>query len=147
MTSPIEEVGRHARLVTYILLGSFLVAAMVIGVVVFRAGRANAQADEKADQLTTALVAAGFPAPSKDQIVHVLGDDGGAVCADPNNALNKALMNSPLTNGAAGPGLRPVIGERDLVRAGQIVLSVYCPEELAEFTEYAESLKLEDVAR
>ena len=36
--------------------------------------------------------------------MRVLGDDGGATCDDPNEALSRATLLSLLTNGATGPG-------------------------------------------
>jgi hypothetical protein len=39
-------------------------------------------------------------------VVRVLGDDGGAICDDPNSSLKKAILYGQLTNGAAGPGIR-----------------------------------------
>ena len=64
----------------------------------------RARPQEKADQLIAALEDAGAPAPDQDQIVRVLGDDGGATCENPNDALQRAILLAQLTNGAAGPG-------------------------------------------
>ena len=48
------------------------------------------QANDKADQLIAALEDAGAQhVPTKDQIVRVLGADGGAICDDPNDALRQ----------------------------------------------------------
>jgi hypothetical protein len=49
------------------------------------------------------------------------------------------------TNGAAGPGLRPVIGDNRLVQAGLAVIKTYCPDELAEFPQTAEQFKTADL--
>ena len=52
--------------------------------------------------------------------MRVLGDDGGATCADPNEALSRATLLAQLTNGAAGPGIRPVIADSRVVK-GQLL--------------------------
>lgn len=75
----------------------------------------------------------------------MLGDDGGAVCADPNSALKKAILYGQLTNGAAGPGIRPVIADHRVVKGELLIIGIYCPDELPEFTKTAEDLKLDDV--
>ncbi len=70
-----------------------------------RAGDREAQ--EKADELIAALEDAGARTPDRDQIVRVLGDDGGATCDNPNDALSRAILHSQLANGATGPGAAP----------------------------------------
>ena len=77
----------------------------------------------------------------------MLGDDGGAICADPNNALSGPPCYGQLTNGAGGPGTRPVIADNKLSQAQLLIIKVYCPEELAEFKEFVDDLKLADVAK
>ena len=76
----------------------------------------------------------------------MLGDDGGAICDDPNSALKKAILYGQLTNGAAGPGIRPVIADNRVVQGELAVIKVYCPQELPEFTEFTDALKLDNVA-
>jgi Tfp pilus assembly protein FimT len=101
---------------TVLIVEGVLLLLVVIGLAVYRSGSASSAAQAKADQLTSALAAAGLPAPARDQIVRVLGEDGGAVCADPSGALSKAALNSQLSNGAGGPGSRPVIAAGRLVQ-------------------------------
>ena len=93
-----------------------LVVFAVIGLLMFRSARETQQALEKADQLIAEINAAGGTAPSREQIARVLGDDGGAVCANPNEALSRATFQGQLTNGAAGPGTRPVIADNRVAR-------------------------------
>jgi hypothetical protein len=63
-------------------------------------------------------------------IVDVFGDDGGATCAKPNSALKRGLLLGELTNGAAGPGARPIIADNRVVQGQLLVMKVYCPDEL-----------------
>src|SRR6478736_5746036 len=96
---------------TYIVAGIAIVALTVIALLTFHSGKSSQQADQKATQLIAALTAAGARAPSKEQVVRVLGDDGGAVCDDPNGSLRKGILLGQLMNGAAGPGMRPIISD------------------------------------
>ena len=128
----------------YIVLGTVFVVLLVVGLVVYRSAKANEAAKQKADQLIAALHAAGLPAPSQEQITRVLGDDGGAVCADPDSALKRAQLYSQIANGAGGPGTRPVIGDDDLVRGELEVIRIYCPDELPSFQRFSDDLKTAD---
>jgi hypothetical protein len=76
----------------------------------------------------------------------VLGDDGGAVCQDPASALSRATLNAQLTNGAAGPGQRPVIADKRVVQGQALIIKVYCPEYIEEFQQVVDDLKFDDVA-
>ena len=134
------------RWATYIVLGAFFVILAVIALFVFQSAKTGADSQRKADEFTAALTGAGLPAPSQDQIVRVLGDDGGALCADPNSALQQAAINSGLSNGAGGPGARPVIAASNVLEGMQLAIGVYCPEELDEFSEFVDSLNLDDPA-
>jgi len=49
------------------------------------------------------------------------------------------------TNGAAGPGVRPIIADNLLVQGELAVIKTYCPEELPEFTKTAEQFKTADL--
>src|SRR4051812_7103639 len=125
--SDYTEPEHHNRWVywgAWIVLGVFV----VIGLFTFSSARESKRADEKADQLITSLQKAGAErVPSKDQIVRVLGDDGGAVCDDPTSALRKATLYSMVSNGAAGPGMRPVVADTRVVAGQLAVIEVYCP--------------------
>ena len=61
--------------------------------ILYDAAQDNQEAQAKAEQLMQAFERAGLPVPADtDQIVATLGDDGGAVCANPANALGKATL-------------------------------------------------------
>lgn len=131
----------------YIIAGVVVVALMIIALLTFRSGKESEQAEQKANQLITALTAAGARAPSQEQVVRLLGDDGGAVCDDPNGALRKGVLLGQLMNGAAGPGMRPVIADNRVVKGQLLVLQVYCPDELPRFQEFVDKLNLSDTAK
>ncbi|MFG2914772.1 hypothetical protein ACGF0D_18025 [Kitasatospora sp. NPDC048298] len=133
----------------WIYLGSvaLLVAMLITGLLSFAQLHGTDRAAEKAKQLSAKLSAAGYPVPTQDQIVHTLGEDGGAVCADPAGALNQAQWTYGMSNGADGPGQRPVLSDREVVRAEAIVLSVYCPDRLAAVQDRIDDLDLRDTVR
>jgi hypothetical protein len=133
------------RRITYILVGGVILVLLVVALVAWNSNKETQAANQKADQLIATLEQAGLATPDKDQIVRVLGDDGGTVCADPELALKKTIMYGLATNGAAGPGLRPVIGDNRLVQAGVAVIKTYCPDELPEFPQTAEQFKTADL--
>jgi Tfp pilus assembly protein FimT len=122
-----------------------LLVLLIVALIAFSSARSTAQAQEKADQLIATLDQAGLPTPSKDQVVRVLGDDGGAICDDPNSALKKAILYGQLVNGAAGPGIRPVIADNRVVQGELAVIKTYCPDQAPEFTEFIDALKLDNV--
>jgi len=140
MSETTEQSGRE-RSVIYIVVATILVVLTVIALLAFRAGRENDAAQEQAAELTQALEEAGMRAPSTDQIVRVLGDDGGAVCANPNGALTRGLVLNELTNGAAGPGRRPIVVEDRVLRSQLLIIGVYCPDELPNYEEFVERLE------
>jgi Tfp pilus assembly protein FimT len=148
MTAPVENQPPRERSWIYVtacvLLGILLLAALLA----FRGARETAEAQEKADELIAAIEAAGSTAtaPDRDRIVRVLGDDGGATCDNPNDALSRSTLFSLLTNGAAGPGIRPVIADSRAVQGQLLIIEVYCPEELEEFQQFVDDLKTDDVA-
>ncbi|SOB83539.1 hypothetical protein [Streptomyces sp. 1331.2] len=133
----------------WIYLGSIalLVAMLVTGLLSFTQLHATDLADRKARKLSEALSSAGYPVPTQEQIVHTLGEDGGAVCADPANALTQAQWKYGMSNGAGGPGQRPVLSDREVVRGEAIVLSVYCPDKLAAIQDRIDDLDLRDTVR
>ena len=132
---------------TYIVAGIAIVALTVIALLTFHSGKSSQQADQKATQLIAALTAAGARAPSKEQVVRVLGDDGGAVCDDPNGSLRKGILLGQLMNGAAGPGMRPIISDNRVVKGQLLVLKIYCPDEVPSFQEFVGSLELSDTVK
>jgi len=146
VSTSVETQSKRERSGIYITAWVILGALVIAGLVAFRSARETREAQEKADQLIAAIEEAGATAPSKDQIVRVLGDDGGATCENPNDALSRAVLLSQLTNGATGPGGRPVIADSRVFRGQLLIIEVYCPDELDEFQKYVEDLKTDQVA-
>jgi Tfp pilus assembly protein FimT len=143
--STVDEVQEdRERRTIYIVVGAVLAVLLVIALISFSSGKSSQQADQKATQLIAALKAAGAPAPSKDAVVRVLGDDGGALCDDPAGGLRKGILLSQIVNGAAGPGLRPVVADRRIVQGQLLVLKIYCPDKLPTFQELVNDLKLDE---
>ena len=134
------------RKVTWIVLGIFFLGLMIVSVFVFHSNKKDQQAIDKANQLSAELAKAGLPVPQPQQIYNVLGDDGGAVCAAPANALVKSILYGQLTNGAAGPGMRPVIADNKATQGVLLIVKVYCPDEAAHFQDVVNDLKYADVA-
>ena len=132
----------------YWVAGGLAVVLVVIGLISYRGEKEDQVAQQKADQFLALLQKAGVEElPSQEQVARVLGDDGGSVCQDPGNSLRQATLNSMIMNGAAGPGMRPVITDRHLVSGQLAVIAVYCPEELDGFRDYVDDLKYGDVVR
>jgi hypothetical protein len=144
MSTATETSTKRERTVIYVVSVVLLVAFLVGGLIAFRSARSSQQADQKADQLIAELEAQGARTPSKEQIVRVLGDDGGAVCANPNEALSRATLFGQMSNGAAGPGMRPVIADSKAVQGELLIIQVYCPDQLAEFQKLVDDLNLND---
>jgi hypothetical protein len=137
---------RRTRIITYGVLAVAVVILTVAGLLIYQSGEESRDADAKADQLISQLQEFGLRTPSKEQIVRVLGDDGGAVCANPDNALTRAALAAQLVNGAGGPGTRPVIADTRFLQGELAIISVYCPDQVQKFQEYKDSLKTADVA-
>jgi len=146
MRATVNDPDRTRR-TTYIVLGVVFMLLAGVALLMFGSARSDARADEKADEYLAELSANGLGTPSKEQVVHVLGDDGGALCADPASALNRAVLYGALTNGAGGPGARPVIADNKVVQGQLLAIKVYCPEELEKFTDVVDGLKYADVAQ
>lgn len=127
---------KATRITTYIVLGGIFLILLIVAVGTFRTVKTNTTATNKAAQLQTAFVEAGLPKPATDQITRVLGDDGGALCADPTDPLNQATLQASITTGSGGPGMRPVLAPHDVVQGELLAIGIYCPEELAGFTKY-----------
>ena len=146
--STVEETSTQKdRRLVYIVITVALVLLLIICFIFYRSAQSSQQAQDKANQLIAALQKAGVRVvPSQEQIVRVLGDDGGAICKDPASALRKALLFSQLTNGAGGPGIRPVIVDSRIFKGELLVIQIYCPDELAGFQQEVEQLKTAGVA-
>ena len=83
----------------------------------------------------------------KDIFVRSFGNDGGAVCDNPANALGRATLPDQMTNGAGFVGRRPVIVDQRFLVGGALILEAYCPEELEEFKENTDELKTDDMIK
>jgi len=127
----------------WIYIGSIimLLAMAVIFLVIYSQAKATNEAAKKAGRLADALTAQGYPHPDEGQLARTLGTDGGAVCENPAGALKTGLQKVNMSNGAAGPGQRPIISNARTVEAEAIVLNVYCPDELIEFNKKVDDYK------
>ena len=146
MNGSVTDPARTRR-ITYLVLGVALLLLLGVALVAYRSAKTTAKAEQKADQFINSLTAAGFRTPSREQVVRVLGDDGGPACANPNAALRKGILLGELTNGAAGPGIRPIIADNRVVQGQLLMIKVYCPEHLQEFTEFVDDLEYADVVK
>ena len=85
--------------------------------------------------------------PSQEQIVGVLGSDGGALCKDPASALRQVAPVRPAHqwgHGAREGGLS--FADSRVFKGQLLVIQIYCPNELAEFQQMVEQLKTAGVA-
>jgi hypothetical protein len=146
MNTPEENESPRERTWIYITCSVLVVALALWGIFAFSAARETKRATEKAAELNAQLQKAGARTPDTDQIVRVLGDDGGATCDNPNKALSRATLLSLLTNGATGPGIRPVVADSRVFKGQLLIMQVYCPNELEAFKKYVDDLKTADVA-
>ena len=146
MSTSVETQSKRERNWIYITAWVILGALVIAGLVAFSSARETREAQEKADQLIAALEEAGARTPARDQIVRVLGDDGGATCANPNDALSRAVLLSQLANGATGPGARPVIADSRVFQGQLLIIEIYGPDELEDFEEFVADLDTDDVA-
>jgi hypothetical protein len=146
MTTVEEHSTRRQRMILYIVVGAVIGALLVVGLVWYRSASSTQEAEAKADQLIAELDEAGAARiPNRDQLVRLLGEDG-AVCANPNEALSRALIQSQLSTGAGGTGARPIISDDKVIAGTALVVEVYCPEELPAFQQYISQLQFADVA-
>ncbi len=146
MSTPAETQSPRERSWIFIVVLVLLAVITLAGVLAFSRGVNDAQAQNKANELVNALTEVGARTPDVDQVARVLGDDGGATCENPNEALSRAVLLSQLTNGATGPGQRPVIADSRVVQGQLLIIQVYCPDELDDFKDFVGDLKTDDVA-
>lgn len=146
MTAPAQNQTSRERTWIYVAACVVLGALILGALLAFSSARETAQAQDKADELIAALEDAGARTPDRDQIVRVLGDDGGATCDAPNDALRRATLHALLANGASGPGARPVIADSRVLQGQLLIIQIYCPDELEDFQEFVDDLKTDDVA-
>lgn len=146
MSTSTETESKRERTWIYITCCVLLGVLVVWGLFAFSSAKSTREAEDKADRLIAALKHAGARTPDQDQIVRVLGTDGGATCTDPNEGLNRAILLSQLTNGAAGPGARPVVVDSRVFKFQTLIIQIYCPQNLTDFQKYISDLKTADVA-
>ena len=146
MSTPQETQDPRERTWLYIVVGVLVVVLIVVGLFTYHSAKTTAAAEAKADQFIAALGADGVPAPLKVERDRVLEGNGGATCGDPNNTMNSAILYSTLSNGAAGPGMRPVVFDKTMLGGQLLILKIYCPEELPSMQKFVDKLKSADVA-
>jgi Tfp pilus assembly protein FimT len=136
-----EPIVRKSHTVMYVVVVVVFAVLTGVALISFLNSREDQRATEKATQLSSELAAAGMRVPATDQIARVLGDDGGAVCAHPGDALSRGVLYGMLTNGAAGPGIRPVIADNNVLRGQLLIIKVYCPQYLEQIQKTVDDLK------
>ncbi|WIM98434.1 hypothetical protein ACTOB_002034 [Actinoplanes oblitus] len=129
------------RFLIYLVSGIVFVLLAGVGLVRYHGKKETERATAKAQQLQTELQAAGLRVPSTEQLARVLGDDGGAICSDPDDALRRSTLYGMLTNGAAGPGQRPVLVDNKLLQGQLLIIKVYCPQYTDAFQDVIADLK------
>ncbi|MGW4353264.1 hypothetical protein ACWELJ_14405 [Nocardia sp. NPDC004582] len=140
-----EGAPERTRRLVYIAVAAVLVAVAVAGVIMFQQTRTrDDDAMSKARELSSRLEAAGLAAPDPTTIADSLGKDGGLVCQDPSSPLIKARYRASISNGAAGPGSRPVIADDEVLKATALAITTYCPDRLAAYLKSVGDLKTGD---
>jgi hypothetical protein len=150
-TAP-EPTGHHTdepdHRVMYWIIAGVLVVLAIVGLITYSSNTNDAEAQQKAQQLSQAFRQAGLAVPvNQDIITRSLGNDGGAVCDNPATALGRAIFLDQLTNGADFVGRRPVVGDRKVVQGQALIMQVYCPDKLQEFRDKFDDLKLDDTIK
>ena len=136
------SVQHKSHTVVYVIFGVAFLLLAGIALVAFDSAKDSQEATAKAQQLQQELSSAGMRVPSTQQIAGVLGADGGLTCTDPASALSRTTLYSQLTNGAAGPGQRPVIADEKVVQGQLLITKVYCPQNLEQFQQAVDDLNL-----
>ena len=145
---PQREVSHRDHLVLYFILAGLLAVLAIVGAFTYGYERRTEAAEAKAVQLEQHWRAIGLRAPAnRDVLIRLYGTDGGAVCDTSGDALTEALLRTALANGAAGPGQRAVIIDRDVLAGERAVVEVYCPDRLDDFDEFINGLDFDDVVR
>ena len=146
--APNEAETRENHSVLYWAIGIGVLVLVVIGLITFSAHKSTQQAQQKAQELTQRLQAAGLTVPADQAaIVRRLGDDGGYVCHDPGSALGRGLLFSQIVNGASFVGQRPVIAPRNVLQGELLILQTYCPDKVPSFRDKFDELKTDDTVK
>jgi hypothetical protein len=141
---PQETGGGNSTM--YWIVGGVVLLLVVVGMFTYSAHERTEESQALAQELTQKFEAAGLPVPEdQDILVRTLGDDGGAVCDNPADALGRAVLLDSLGNGASFVGRRPVIADRRVVLGQALIMETYCPDELEEFRQNFDDLKYDDV--
>jgi hypothetical protein len=145
---PPETQSKDPHRWMYWAIGAVIVVLVVIGLITWKSGKDNKEAQAKAQQLTQSFQKAGLRVPvEQDQITAALGTDGGPVCDNPGNALGKAILFDQLTNGASQVGRRPVIVDRRLILGEALILQTYCPDKLQQYKDKFNDLKFDNTIK
>ena len=132
----------------YWTVGTVVVVLAIIGLITYSGNKDYREAQQKAEQLTQKLEAAGLPVPKdQDIITRSLGTDGGAVCDNPASALGKAILNDQIANGADFVGRRPVIIDKRVVQAEALILQTYCPDKVKEYQDKIDYLNTDNTLK
>jgi hypothetical protein len=143
----VADPGRRGRIVLYVVLAVLFLGLAGWGLAAYRGHTASQQALAKAAQLQQRFRVAGLPTFTQEGIARTLGADGGAVCKTSGKDLASANLKLMLSNGAAGPGLRPVLTARRVLLGELLVVRTYCPERLADFRAFVDGLQFRNVIR
>lgn len=148
-TGPAQESqGPSPHRTMYWIIGAIAVVLAIIGLFTYNAGKDDRQAQQKAQQLSQKFEQNGLFVPEDiDVIVRSLGNDGGAVCANPAKALSRATLFDLLTNGADFVGRRPIIVDRKILLGQALILETYCPDQLEPYQDKVDELKTDDVIK
>jgi hypothetical protein len=138
-----SDQGRDTeRVVMYVAIALVLVILATVGVFRYHYRAETRAAIDKATQLEAKWRVLGLAVPEQDVLVRLYGTDGGVLCTITPDRVTKALYLIQMSNGAAGPGQRPVIVPEKAIAAGRAMLEVYCPERLDAFDSIVSGLKL-----
>jgi hypothetical protein len=138
--------AKHRRLLW--ICGGVALVLVIIGLFTYGAGSDDRQAQQKAEQLAQKFEQAGLVVPEDLEVfTTILGTDGGAVCADPANALRFASLHDQITNGADFVGRRPVIVDRKVLLGEALILETYCPDKLKPYQDKVDELKTDNVIK
>jgi glutamate:GABA antiporter len=128
-------------------IGITLVVLAAVGIVIFKQGRDERIARDRADQLVALYRSHDLPVPvGRKTVIRVFGKDGGAVCDNPNGALSRALQAQQLASGG-NVGSRPIRTDRRVVAGEELILQVYCPSKLPAYRQYVDSKRFDRVVR
>ena len=138
---------RRHRAVLWAIAALLVILAVVL-VLVYKPAPNNRLAQAKAHRVEALYAAHGLTVPVDDKtLTSILGTNGGSVCASPTSALTKAMQDLSLANGGATVGIRPIRESRSVVEGEQIILQVYCPEQLPAFNKYVNAKRYDAVTR